>query len=70
MSYNKHHPIDCDKCGTLTEFRIMRDTIKICGQPVTVEKMPVDICPNCGERYYNGPFILELERAISEKVAA
>ncbi len=54
----------------MTEFHIMPDGVKILGELVKVEKMPVYLCPNCGERYYNGPYILELERAMREKVAA
>jgi YgiT-type zinc finger domain-containing protein len=70
MSFDVKPVIDCHRCGTIMEFHIMPDTVKIRGQLVTVEKMPVDICPNCGERYYNGPFIVELERAMAEQVAA
>lgn len=62
--------VDCDNCGAWTESHIISDTLPICGQMVTVDKVPVEICPNCGNRYYDGPFILELERAMAEKVAA
>jgi YgiT-type zinc finger domain-containing protein len=71
MSYkDTPHHIDCDNCGHLTESRIIRDTVRIRRQMVTIERMPVEVCPNCGERYYDGPFILELEKTLAEKSAA
>ncbi len=52
------------------ERRIVADRVTIAGQWLQVDKMPVDDCPNCGERYYDGPFIVALEHAMRESAAA
>ncbi len=55
-----------------TVKRKVTDTIPIAGQMVKVTDAPARVCADCGEIYFEGRFILDLEKKLfkREKKAA
>lgn len=35
-----------------------------------LEDIPTEVCPRCGEMYYHGPVLLELDRQLDELAAS
>ncbi len=59
---NKH--IICENCGGRTETKLVDKTIFHKGKIVLVENIEAEVCVDCGERYFNGKMLLELEDKI------
>ena len=59
---NKH--ILCEHCGGETKTKLVDKTIFHKGKTVLVENIEAEVCENCGERYFNGKILLELEDKI------
>ena len=59
---NKHFL--CEKCGGETETKLVDKTIFHKGKNVLVENVEAEICADCGEKYFNGKMLLELEDKI------
>jgi YgiT-type zinc finger domain-containing protein len=59
-------------CENLVKKKIT-DTLPIAGQMVKVENAPARVCEDCGEVYFEGRFLLDLEKKLTnarEKQAA
>ncbi len=59
---NKH--ILCEYCGGKTKTKLVDKTIFHKGKTVLVENIEAEVCESCGERYFNGKMLLELEDKI------
>ncbi len=59
-------PIVC-YCGTLTERKKITRKVPIGQQDVLLENVDADICPNCGEIYFDGKMLLDVEKAVKKK---
>ena len=53
-------------CGTQTIRKIITESIPMKGRTVVLEDVLADVCPNpnCGEIYFDGEMILDVEKQI------
>lgn len=58
-SERKH--LDCDKCGTITVTRLVSDYQRWGRQRFFVENLELEVCPQCGARYYPSAAIARIE---------
>ena len=54
-------------CGTSTERKIISKKIPVGKQNVPLKNVEADVCPNCGEIYFDGKMILDISKKIKEK---
>ncbi len=59
---NKH--IHCERCSGKTKTELVDKAIFHKGKTVLVENIEAEVCEDCGERYFNGKMLLELEDKI------
>ena len=59
-------PIVC-YCGTLTERKIITKKVPIGLQDILLENIPAEVCPGCGEIYFDGKMLLDFEKAVMKK---
>ena len=59
---NKH--ILCERCGGRTKTALVDKDIFHKGKTVLVEDVEAEVCEDCGEKYFNGKMLLELEDKI------
>ena len=62
----KHDP--CESCGGPIEQRKVRVDHRWKGALIVVEKVPVGVCQNCGERYYDASVLRKLDLMAQGKV--
>jgi YgiT-type zinc finger domain-containing protein len=60
--------IDCENCGHDTIPCAVSDWQHWGQQKFWVENLELDVCPNCGARYYS-PAALDILRALAEQYA-
>ena len=63
MKYDK-----CEYCSGLIKEQKVRVDHRWKGQLIVVEKVPVGVCAQCGERYYSGPVLRQLDLIAQGKV--
>ncbi len=56
---------DCFVCEEFTREKITKE-IPIGGTKVLVKDAPADVCVKCGSIYFDGPYIVELEKKTSK----
>ena len=61
---NKH--LICEKCGGETETKFVDKNIFHKGQNYFIENIKAEVCPDCGERYFNANVLLEIENRIEQ----
>jgi YgiT-type zinc finger domain-containing protein len=59
-------PFICE-CGGKMEIKIVTRQIPIGGQIITLQNVEAKVCPKCGEIYYNGKMLLEIENKIENE---
>ena len=65
--------ITCDACGETTETKFVSKSFKRKGQTFSFQNVKAQVCPNCGERYFDGKTMLAIEKEMKaglEKIAA
>ena len=56
---------DCSFCGG----RVVEDRVTVIRTPrrlVVLEDVPAGVCQQCGERYFRGAVVEEMERSLNE----
>jgi len=61
---NKH--LTCENCGEITETEFINKIIRHLGNEVLAENLEAEVCQKCGERYFSGKVLLELENQIEK----
>ena len=56
---------DCFVCKKFTREKITKE-IPIGGTKVLVQDAPADVCVKCGSIYFDGRYILELEKKVKK----
>ena len=57
--------LPCD-CGGRAEKGFASDTFIVDGKSVTVGNIPAFICSKCGERYFDGPTVIKIEKDLKK----
>jgi YgiT-type zinc finger domain-containing protein len=68
MSKNKNKPIECVICGGETVRKFISKTLKRFGREFTYHNIRADVCLKCGERFFNGVTMVNIEKDITEKI--
>ena len=61
-SLNKH--LECEYCDGVTETKSVSRTFKRFGQDFRFENIEAEVCPKCGEIYFDGQMLKEIEEKI------
>ena len=61
-SLNKH--LECEYCDGVTETKSVSRTFKRFGQDFRFENIKAEVCPKCGEIYFDGKILKEIEEKI------
>ena len=61
-SLNKH--LECEYCDGVTETKSVSRTFKRFGQEFRFENIEAEVCPKCGEIYFDGQTLKEIEEKI------
>ena len=61
-SLNKH--LECEYCDGVTETKSVSRTFKRFGQDFRFENIEAEVCPKCGEIYFDGQTLKEIEEKI------
>ncbi len=67
MSNSNNH-ILCEFCDGTTETKYISETFKREGQEFTFHNVQVELCPKCGEIYWDGMILRQLEAEIKQKI--
>jgi YgiT-type zinc finger domain-containing protein len=59
---NKH--LECEFCDGTTETKTVSRTFKRFGQEFRFENIEAEVCPKCGEIYFDGKILKEIEEKI------
>lgn len=63
---DEYHYADCSFCnGPVQEERVTVVRLHK-GRLIIIEDVPAGVCRQCGERYYRGPIVEEMERLMNE----
>ena len=54
---------DCFVCEKFTREKVTKE-IPIAGTKVLVQDAPADVCVKCGSIYFDGRYLLELEKKL------
>ncbi len=63
---NKH--LECEFCDGITETKSVSRTFKRFGREFQFENIEAEVCPNCGEIYFDGKTLKEIEEKIRRQV--
>ncbi len=58
----------CEFCDGTTETKYISKTFKRKGQEFTFHNIQVELCPKCGEFYYDGKILMQIEIEIKQKI--
>lgn len=67
MKSSSEH-VTCDNCGGTTETRTVELLYPRRGVRYHISAVTAEVCPRCGNRYYAGPVVAELDRQIDAGV--
>lgn len=59
---NKH--LECEFCDGVTETKSVNRTFKRFGREFDFENIEAEVCPKCGEIYFDGKMLKEIEEKI------